>query len=186
MKIYIDLLPEQRKQKIREKKVFHNILCGEVLFSLPILIFICMLLSAYYLLIMQRNISNDLYSMQQTQNEYRELNMYEEKFKEANEIDSFLIKIQNGHLRWKNVFIELSKITPREVYMNNISTKDFKIFLAGKSKSRDDLISFKNNLENSFCFQEINVPLSNLVVKSDIDFQIDLTIKKDCLGLKSK
>ncbi|HPN54654.1 MAG TPA: PilN domain-containing protein [Candidatus Moranbacteria bacterium] len=184
MKIFIDLLPEQRKQEIRRKKIFHGILRGEFLFFLPIFIFICILLSTYYTIILQKNSSSIVHMSQQSQDEYQKLDKYEKKFKEINEKDSLLAKIQNGHVHWKNVLLEFSNIIPDSVYLNNISNNDYKVFLAGKARSRDDLITFKERLENSACFQDVNVPLSNLVVKNDIDFQIDLVLKEECLKQK--
>lgn len=184
MKISIDLLPEQRKQEIKRKKMFHTILRGEFLFFLPIFIFICILLSTYYIIVLQRNSSSNVQMSQQSQDEYQKLDTYEKKFKEINEKDNLLAKIQSGHISWKNVLVELSNIVPDSVYLNNISNKDYAVFLAGKARSRDDLIKFKDNLEGSICFQDINVPLSNLVVKNDIDFQIDLILKEECLKQK--
>ncbi|HOX10394.1 MAG TPA: PilN domain-containing protein [Candidatus Moranbacteria bacterium] len=184
MKISIDLLPQQRKQEIKRKKIFHKILRGEFLFLLPIFIFICILLSTYYILILQRNSSGNTYLSQQSQDEYQKLDTYEKKFKEINDKDNLLAKIKSGHIYWKNVLIEISNIVPDSIYLNNISNKDYAVFLAGKARSRDDLIKFKDNLEGSQCFQNINVPLSNLVVKNDIDFQIDLMLKEECLKQK--
>ena len=184
MKISIDLLPEQRKQEIKRRKMFHTILRGEFLFFLPILIFIGVLLSTYYTIILQKNSSSSAHMSQQSQDEYQKLDQYEKKFKEINEKDSLLAKIQSGHIHWKNLLVEFSNITPESVYLNNISNNDYKVFLAGKARSRDDLITFKDRLESSPCFQDVNVPLSNLVVKNDIDFQIDLVLKEECLKQK--
>jgi hypothetical protein len=49
------------------------------------------------------------------------------------------------------------------------------------ANNRDNLIQFKDNLEKESCFSEINLPLSNLVEKENVEFQIDFNIKKDCL-----
>lgn len=184
MKIYLDLLPEKRKQEIKRKKLFRSILHEEFLFSLPIVLFIIMLLNIYYILTLQRNVLISQHLSQQSQEKYQQLNVYEEKFKQINSIDQELKKIQDGHLRWQNIFLELSRLVPDGVYVSNISTKNFKVFLNGKAKTRDSLIDFKNKLETSACFEEINVPLSNLVVKDDVDFQIDLNIKEECLKQK--
>lgn len=181
MKIYIDLLPEQRKQEIKRNRTFRTILREEFLFLLPILLFICILLNVYYVLVMQKKSSIATYFLQQSQEKYQELDTYKEEFKKINETGQILGKIQSGHLRWKNVFVELSNITPEGIYTTNLSTKDYSLFLSGKAKTRENLLDFKNKLETSSCFQKINVPLSNLVVKNDIDFQIDLAINEDCL-----
>ena len=181
MKIYLDLLPEQRKQEIKRKKLFRKILRGEVLFLLPLLVFIFILLSTYYMLVLQKNLAATTYSTQQSQNKYQQLGIYEEKFKQVNILIQTIKKTQAGHLYWQNFFQQLSSVTPNSIYISDLSTKDYTVFLIGKAKTRDDLLDFKSNLEANPCFKDVNVPLSNLVVKNDVDFQIDISINKDCL-----
>jgi len=65
--------------------------------------------------------------------------------------------------------------------MKKIETSDYSVLLTGKAKSRDDLITFKENLEKEECFSNVNLPLSNLVAQKDVEFQIDFSIKKECL-----
>ena len=43
MKIYLDLLPDYRKQEIKRKKTFHAILVEEMLFLAPIILLILIL-----------------------------------------------------------------------------------------------------------------------------------------------
>jgi len=181
MKIYLDLLPDYRKQEIRRKKTFHTILSEEILFLAPVILFILILLNIYYVLVLQKNSSVNEESLQQSQDKYQQLGTYQEKFKQVNDFDQVLSKIQSGHLHWTNIFQQLSEATPDSIQISNLSTKNYTIFLVGKAKMRDDLLNFKNKLEESSCFQNIDVPLSNLVVEDNVDFQIDLTINKDCL-----
>jgi Tfp pilus assembly protein PilN len=181
MKISLDLLPEQRKQEIKRRKTFRMILREEALFLLPLVLFILILFDIYYVLRVQKDTLGVQYSSQQSQDKYQQLNIYEEKFKQANAIDKVLRKIQSGHLRWVGLFRQVSDVTPDGIYISNLSTKNYAVFLAGKAQTRDNLLDFKTRLEENECFQDINVPLSNLVVKNDIDFQIDFTFNEKCL-----
>jgi Tfp pilus assembly protein PilN len=142
------------------------------------------LLDIHYVLLLQKSALVEEYSMQQSQNKYQQLNVFEEKFKQVNVLDQQLAKIQTGHLNWYNLFSELSNRTPAGIYINDLSTKDYSVFLVGKAKTRDNLLEFKNQLESSPCFQNVNVPLSDLVVKTDVVFQIDLKITENCLKNK--
>lgn len=181
MKIYLDLLPDNRKKEIRRKKTFRSILKGEALFLLPVVLFILILLNIYYVIVLQRNSLVNENSLQQSQSKYQQLGIYQEEFKQVNSLSQALGKIQSGHLHWTNLFQNLSEATPDNIQISNLSTKNYTVFLVGKAKTRDDLLNFKNKLEESSCFQNINVPLSDLVVKDNVDFQIDLMINKDCL-----
>lgn len=181
MRIYLDLLPEQKKQEINRKKIFGIILREEILFLLPIVALIFILLNIYYVLILERNSSMAVHATKQSQDKYQQINIYEEKFKQINELDQKLVKIQSGHLQWQGIFQGLSGVMPEGVFISDLSTKDFSVFLVGKARTREDLLDFKNKLEAVECFQDVNVPLSNLVVKNDIDFQIDLKVTENCL-----
>lgn len=181
MKIYLDLLPKQRKTELKRKKLFRNILREEFLFLLPVILFVIILSNIYYLLSIQRDSSIAAKSLAESQDKYQELNSYEEKFKQVNANAAKLLKIQVGHLYWAQVFNKLGNAVPEGVSISNFSTKDFNVFLVGKAKSRDVLLNFKSKLEADACFANINVPLSNLVVKDNIDFQLDFSINKDCL-----
>ena len=181
MKIYLDLLPQQRKQEIKRKKLFRKILKGEILFLFPFIVLIVILLNIYYILTLQKNITVTAYSAQQSQDKYQQLGIYEEKFRQVNTLIKTMGKIQTGHLYWYRFFQQLNEVIPEGIYITDLSTKDYTIFLVGKAKTRDDLLNFKNSLEASACFKNINIPLSNLVVKNDVDFQIDISIVEDCL-----
>lgn len=181
MKIYLDLLPQEKKNQIKRNKLFQRILHEELLFVVPLLVFIILLFNVYYVLNYEFNSLSAAGLEGRSQDKYQELNVYEEKFKEMNESVAVLSKLQTNHLHWINVIDELGNSTPDGVYLNNLSTKNYQIFLLGKARSRENLLNFKAKLEESSCFESINIPLSNLVVKDDIDFQMDLMVNNDCL-----
>jgi Tfp pilus assembly protein PilN len=181
MKIYLDLLPKERKQELKRKKIFRKILRQEILFLVPLFVFIIILSNIYYLLSLQHSTSIAAQSQEQSQDKYQELKTYEEKFKQVNESTASLLKIQAGHLNWNNIFKKLDEATPEGIVITNFSTREYLIMLAGKAKDRNTLLSYKDKLESTECFTAVNVPLSNLVVKDDVDFQIDFSVNQDCL-----
>lgn len=181
MKIFLDLLPKQRKLEIRRKKIFRMILRTEFLFLLPLFIFIIVLFNIFYLVSIDRKTLESAQQNTRSQDKYQELSTYEEKFKQVNENSSLLLKLGAGHLHWTTVFEKLNSMLPNGVVISDFSTKNYKILLLGVSKNREVLLNFKSELEKDACFENINVPLSNLVVKENIDFQMDFSIKKECL-----
>lgn len=181
MKIYLDLLPKHRKKELKRKKIFREILREEFLFILPVVLFIVILMNVYYLLSIERDSSLAAKSRVESEDKYQKLGLYEEKFKQVNESSAKLLKLQAGHLHWEEIFNKLNAAVPNEIAITNFSTKDFKVFLVGEARNRDILLTFKDKLEKDDCFADINVPISNLVVKDDIDFQIDFSIKPECL-----
>lgn len=181
MKIYLDLLPQEKKSELRRKKIFRLILRDQFLFLLPVILFIIILFNINYLLNLQYETISKVGNINKSKDNYQELSKYEEAFKKGNETIDLLTKIQNNHLYWTNAFISLENAAIDGIQITDISNKNYQIFLLGKAKTRDILLNFRTELEKSNCFQNINVPLSNLVVKEDVDFQLDLEIKKECL-----
>lgn len=181
MKIYLDLLPTQRKIELKKRKRFFLILKQEVFFLFPIFIFFVILLNIFFVLKIQKNETDLLNSQQQSQKQYQQLNFYEEKFAKMNDQIGLVSKIQTKHIYWSRIFDIIDEMANENVYFSDISTKDFHLYFAGRAKTREDLMSLKNKFENQGCFENINVPLSNLVNKENADFQMDLSVKEECL-----
>ncbi len=181
MKISLDLLPQNKKDEVRRGKLFREILHEEVLFIFPLLVLIVILISVFYLLKIQRDANNLTYETQQKQSQYQELNKYDKAFKEINAASSFLIKIEGGHLHWANILNHLSWVIPNGIIVDNFASKNYNIYLTGRAAKRDQLLELKRNLENSACFKDINVPLSDFVVKENVNFQMDFVVSQDCL-----
>jgi len=181
MKIYLDLLPQERKNEFKRKKSFAAILHRELLFLFPILVFIVILVNVYLILGIQESNTKVTGSGQQSQGEYKQLHVYENEFKQTNDLTTFLSRAQAGHIYWSRLISNMSAIAGNGIYFTEFSTKDFQVFILGRAKSREDLIAFKDAVGNSGCADNVNVPLSNLVTPSDVDFQMDFTVTQACI-----
>jgi type IV pilus assembly protein PilN len=184
MKIYIDLLPEERKNEIKRKKLFRLIVKQEVLFLFPLLVLIVIMLDIYWVLGIQKNSMIETGSLEQNQGKYKELSEYEDKFKEINTATAILNKLQQSHLSWSNLIEVITKSTPDGIYLTDFANKDYQILLTGKARNRESLIAYKEALIASGCADNVNVPLSNLVNKTDVDFQLDFMVKQECIKKK--
>jgi Tfp pilus assembly protein PilN len=181
MKINLDLLPQNKKNEIKKDKLFRAILHKDFLFLFPLLVLIALLANVYYLLRIQRDNELASFTTTQGQEQYQQLNKYDEDFKKINEATNALLEIQAGHLQWSDVLARLSTDVPEGIRVESLATKNYNVYLIGQAKSRDGLLEFKAKLEQDDCFETVNVPLSNLVVKENIDFQMDFLVKQACL-----
>jgi Tfp pilus assembly protein PilN len=77
--------------------------------------------------------------------------------------------------------VNLTKLIPENINIKNLDIDSNKISITGWAKSRDELLLFKNNLENSELFNGVNIPLENLLQKDNVDFNIKASIKLDKL-----
>jgi hypothetical protein len=185
MKIGINLLPPNKKEDICNAERFRSVLGWEaVIFFLAILFFGFIFGVNYLLDFNLRVIADNKVSDSRGSKQYETIKNYENKFSEINSRITKISNITSGQIYWSTLFSKLGKIIPDNVEISGISTKNFSIFFAGKAKNREDLLLFKNNLIQESCFENVNLPLSNLVSKEDIVFQIDLEIKEECIKNK--
>jgi Tfp pilus assembly protein PilN len=181
MKKYIDLLPESRKKEIKDKRQFVMIVWQGVAFLFPALVFVSILVSIFAILGIERRSLEKIYSVEDSREEFRELEKYENAFDEANRRADLLEKIQKNHLRWSGVLTKIAQIMPESVYVSDISTKDYSISVKGKARLREDLLNFEKAIGESDCFYGFNNPLSNLVSKEDVAFQVGFMVKEKCV-----
>lgn len=186
MRIYLDLLPEDKKKELKRKKTFRLIIKREVLFAFPLIVFLVILFNIYVVLGIQKENISSSGMHEQTQGQYKELKDYEDKFKQTNDLTIALTRMQKEHIHWSWLINKISEITPAGIFLNGISTKDYQVLLIGKAKSRDDLMAFKDVMEKMGCAEQVTVPLSNLVTKDNVDFQMDFMVKPECLKDKLK
>jgi len=181
MKTHIDLLPESRKMLMAKKKRFKEILKQEILFIFPILIFILMLVGINLIITVQNSGIDESHRISSSQDNYKDLKLYEDQTKNINKKSLIIRNFKENHFKWSDVIIEVGESFSDKITLSDFSTKDYQIFLVGKADERDALIELRDKISMSDCFENVNVPLSNLVVKDNIDFQMDFYVKKECL-----
>jgi len=181
MKIYLDLLPDSKKREIFRKKRLKTIINQELFFLVPIVLFAIILFDVNLVLdIKNEGLNKNLESVIANDG-YKDLKFYEDNLETINKKIVNINNLQEKHFRWSVIINMLIEVMPPNVYLTELSTKDYQVFLVGKAKQREALINFQEKMKQTECFENINTPLSNLVAKSDIDFQMDFQIKKDCL-----
>lgn len=146
-----------------------------------ILIFFAFLFSLRHILILNNNATISETGSSNEKVQYDKLKKYDEEFNQINSNISQIEEIRKGQLYWSNMFLGINQSILPGITLENVATKDYAVFLVGKADSRDNLIAFKDRLEKNDCFASVNLPLSNLVYKGSIDFQMDLNIKEDCV-----
>lgn len=181
MKIGINLLPPDRKEKILRNERFRTVLAWEgIIFSIAMLSF-GFILGINYVLDLNLRLALENRGDETTEAKYSTIKYYENKFSEINGKLSKISGVMSDQIRWSGLFAKLNEVIPSEVEISGISTKDYALFLAGRAKTRDDLLSLRDNLAKDDCFSNVNLPLSDLVSREDVVFQIDLEMKENCL-----
>jgi len=180
MKTKLNLIPDYRKKEIHQRNVFLKIMRWGFEFMAVYIIFMLLLFVVGYIL--KLNLQINLIQLNPNNiSKFSEFKKYDEEIKNINGKVGEIKKIQEGQFNWTKFLLRLNEIVPEGVVLNRISTKDFSILLAGVSNNRDTLLSFKDKLSVDNCFTGVELPLSYMVLKENLDFQIIFTLKKECL-----
>jgi len=186
MEIKINLIPPYRKEEIKEAKKLKLVLRLELGISMVILVFFSFLFGLSYILEMNYKIISKNPESEKNQGQYEKISNYEKEFENVNLEALDILSLEKDQLYWSNILLEMSGSVFSGIDITGLSTKDYAVFLSGKADSRDNLMKFKEKLESNRCFYEINLPLSNLVSKDNIDFQMDLKTRDECLYSNEK
>lgn len=103
---------------------------------------------------------------------------YNIKIRDINSRLDFVEKVQNDFIPWSNLLKTVADITPNDISLNylKINFADQTIQIKGKAGLRENLLDFKQKMENTTIFKEINFPIQNILEKENINFEINAKI----------
>ncbi|KKP37392.1 MAG: hypothetical protein UR23_C0004G0014 [Candidatus Roizmanbacteria bacterium GW2011_GWA2_32_13] len=177
--LYFNLLPK----KIQQDTLYRN--KNHLIVKYALLLIILMLILSVFLLFIllftnsKKKIFEQKLQELQKNSKIIEIKKIEKEINQFNkELLSDINPIQETIL--SKILIELSKITPFEISLNNLinlSEQDW--VLLGEAKNRNDLIYFEKSLKNSKIFDNIVSPLSNFSKNTNLNFKINFTLKEN-------
>jgi len=85
------------------------------------------------------------------------------------------------------MLVELDKLIPDNIQITYLDLKSqeqeedtLKVLeMKGKAITREKLLAFQENLENSSLFTQVESPISNILEQKNINFNFDLTVSKN-------
>jgi Tfp pilus assembly protein PilN len=182
MKVRLNLIPQYKKDEIEQSNRFKLVLKWELEVLAMVVLFIALLLSINYILKLNLFLAENDFSFNVSDNiQIKEIQKYDEELKVINSRVGEIEKIKSGQFHWANFFNKLNGTVPENVAIVNLSTKNYSVSLSGKANTRDDLIAFKENLDKEECVSNVDLPLSALVSKDNIAFQIDFRVNPICI-----
>ena len=110
----------------------------------------------------------------------------ERKALEFNERIKTMKELQKEILPFSPILTEIRDIKGEGISLLDIriSSKENEVSLSGKADTRDDLLAFKRDLENSRFFENIKMPLASLEERENIEFNMSFNFIKDALSEK--
>lgn len=183
MKTLLNLLPEEKKAAL-ERRIRSRFLLWQtaLLFFLEMFYF-GVLFGIFFVLGFQ------LQTLQRSDAEYlsasfsqeQKLAEFEGKFRGTNEAIDVVGKIEREHLRFASVLSLLEETLPSGIVINRLTTKEYTVNLTGRAATREDLLILDERLKKSTCLEKINVPISNLFSQTEVDFQLNFSVRRGCL-----
>jgi len=171
--ITLNIISPELKKEIKLKNIY-QILKVEIFFAMIFIIFyLASVISSKYIL------KSYLAEITQKNNIANEAT--NETIQTVDNINKKLVevaKIQTENINWLNLLEAISNNTEDDVRYNKIAidTKSG-LALSGISSTREGLIKIKKFLENAQYLSDVNFPISNLLEKKDINFNITAKFK---------
>lgn len=172
--IVLNLISEELRNEIKLKKLY--IILKNSYFVLLILTIVVSIIFLIAKIVLQENFNN---VVSQTTLITKNSQEYNSKIREINSKINSISLIQNDYVPWTNILDVLVSTVPDDISFSylKISQDNKSIKIKGVSATRDSLLLLKTNLEKSNLFLEVNLPLSNILEKNNIYFEIDTKIK---------
>jgi len=103
---------------------------------------------------------------------------YNIKIRDINKRLDFIEKIQNDFIPWSNLLKTMAEITSSDINLNylKINFAEQTIKIKGKAGLRDSLLDFKQKMEATTIFKNIDFPIKNILEKENINFEINAKI----------
>jgi Tfp pilus assembly protein PilN len=82
-------------------------------------------------------------------------------------------RIQDDFVKWSSILIDVNRAIPENIELTSlVMEKSTRIFtMSGRAQTRDNFLKLKANLEALPYFDELKSPLTNLLLKEDVQFE---------------
>lgn len=175
--ITLNLISEQKKKEIKIKHL-HQLLKK---IDLVVIIFVCLI--AIMILIAKIMLQNTFNTtINQTTLITKNAQGSTLKVRDINNKISSVEQVQADFLVWTKLLDQLATSTPNGITYTHIRAgADKNLRITGIADTRDALIALKKSFETVAMFDKFDFPLSNMLQKEDINFEIITKIKTDSL-----
>lgn len=172
----LNLISEELKQNIKLKHIYKML--KRAIFLLIIITIFIAIIFLVSKIILQNNFNK---IVEQTTLITKNSQGRNTKIREINIKINYVDEIQNDYIEWSYLLEDLARNINNNIIFNliNIDGEEKKIELKGIAISRNSLLLLKDGLDDSDIFINIDFPISNILEKKDINFEIkaDINLK---------
>lgn len=173
------------EQRVHLEKKRGHLLFEKIFVFLFLLIFIASLGLG-----VGKHLLSDNYNQLISENENQKFNSFNQDAKELNNKLNLINEIQSDYSPIAEKIDFLVKVTPENIFLANLKIEKkeenknyyWLISINGRAKTRKDLLNFQTNLNQQIDgFSDIEFPISNLLKKENIDFNLTVRLKNDII-----
>ena len=176
----INLIPNQEKKKMVKSFYYRFVVLCLVMLCLCVALGILLLLPAYLFSSSKNNVANQKLDHQKN----AEMPLLDQETSDLIKNTKIKLDVIDKAESKKFVFSDIlvkniiskknSNIKITQITYDNTANGGKKISIGGVASSRDILLSFRRSLEADATFKSVDLPISNFVKDSDIQFYLSL------------
>jgi Tfp pilus assembly protein PilN len=172
MKILINLLPEEKKKKLRTNEISVWLLRVGFLVVLAIIVFASFLASFLFVIDIQKKVyEEEIEKIRSSENNIL-IQEAKKKIRNYNQKAGLIEEnLSSDGYYWK-IIQKLNETLPGGVYYSQVELSQEKILMKGFAEKREDLINFEKRIRESEHFQNVEFPISSFTSKENINFEI--------------
>jgi|SRR3989344_7007595 len=165
--ITINLIPQGKKDVLKLAHIY------VVIKNLIILVLVLTIIIAVILLATKavlQNHFNNIVSQSTFTTKYA--NTFVKGIKDFNVKLSAAKEVQNEFIPWTDFLINFSELVPEDIVIYNVVINGNKVSIKGLAVTRDSLLQLEESLNQSNVFENVDIPLENLLKRENIEFNL--------------
>ena len=185
MKTFLNILPPEKKRNLVLMRRYRAIL-SQGIGILFLVVFLNILLGGVWGLLFwnEKTFFENVEEKKRTNEAYADIALYEESFRQVREtLPKTSTVLENQKIGSKILrVLEQATNVPGMFTSLNVTGGEAKI--SGRAEMRDTLLGLQENLRAQSCFSEVVLPWSQMAQKENVDFDIALAIRPECLSFQ--
>lgn len=178
MKITINLLPPEKKEKFGAIKKIKSIFRVYAFIYLAIFVFSSFLISCLFIIEKQMNGINEQEGILSNSDIYKRVSQTQQIIEEYHSKVIFLDQEFKQSSSYYEIFDNINKVINGGIFLTELDISSDKIFIKGFSETRDNLVDFSGKLKQFDCFKYLETPISNFVSNQKINFELTVNLDK--------
>ena len=171
--ITLNLIAPQQKKEIKNQYLYLSLKRIFILIAI-FAVFVTVMIKGAEAVLQQEALKYQ----QQTNVLKKSQNIYNQQIKDINNSLQALEQIQKNFYPTTNLLLRINELIPEAIYIVslNYNHPDQTLLMKGKADNRQVLLNFQADIKKIDFIEKVELPLSTILKKEDIDFELKITL----------